>query len=411
MLLVGCGGLQPVGVTQGPVPQGQMPENPSRVTGVRQSPRSVRHASVTETVLHSFRGKPYDGAQPESDLTYFKGTLYGTTGWGGVSQCNVPGQGLGCGTVYSITPSGTETVLHSFTGGLDGARPGGLIVRNGTLYGTTSLRGGGCRHDQRDGCGTVFSMTPSGHETVLYAFTGSPDGSGPGGLLNVNGTLYGTTGAGGVYNNSGTFFSITPGGKEKVLYSFGNGNDGVGPGGLIDVRGTLYGVTGSGGSYCPSYHGCGTVFSITPGGKEKVLYSFGSLVEPTGLVNVSGTLYGTTYLGGAYGHGTVFSITPAGTEKVLYSFGGGNDGADPAAALLNVNGTLYGTTVAGGAYGYGGTVFSITLSGHETVLYSFTGGKDGGSPASPLSYVNGTFYGTTFYGGTYGVGTVYSITP
>jgi uncharacterized repeat protein (TIGR03803 family) len=399
-----------------------MPENPSRVIGVRQSPRSLRHASVTETVLHSFRGFPYDGADPRSSLTYFNSTLYGTTQVGGAYNS---------GTVFSITPSGTETVLHSFKGGKSGASPQArLIVRNDTLYGTT-YQGGVCQQ-----CGTVFSITPSGHETVLHEFTGPPDGSSPEArLLNVDGTLYGTTVAGGphvgIYCRSGcgTVFSITPGGKEKVLYSFGaHPSDGALPAaGLTDVKGTLYGTTGYGGAY-----GEGTVFSITPGGKEKVLYSFGAsylggLQPAAGLVEVSGTLYGTTNHGGVTGScytgagcGTVFSITPSGKEKVLYRFSG-PDGAYPDATLLNVNGTLYGTTFAGGTNTCNqlgcGTTFSITRSGHETVLYSFKGGQDGENPLSGLSYVNGTFYGTTPYGGAYGGtkgasgGTVYSITP
>jgi uncharacterized repeat protein (TIGR03803 family) len=313
-----------------------------------------------------------------------------------------------------------------------------MIVLNGTLYGTTSLRGGGkCPNNQGGGCGTVFSITPSGQETVLYGFAAAPDGSHPEArLLNVNGTLYGTTVGGGSHENCrysfgcGTVFSITPGGKEKVLYSFGNGNDGELPAaGLIDVKGTLYGTTSTGGSGgCGRYVlGCGTVFSISPGGKEKVLYSFGASYlggnDPAaGLVEVSGTLYGTTFSGGLTGScytdggcGTVFSITPSGREKVLYRFSG-PDGANPLATLLNVNGTLYGTTYVGGAYSKG-TVFSITRSGHETVLYSFGGSaKDGDYPQSGLIDVNGTFYGTTSGGGAYGRtsgadgGTVYSIT-
>jgi uncharacterized repeat protein (TIGR03803 family) len=98
----------------------------------------------------------------------------------------------------------------------------------------------------------------------------------------------------------------------------------------------------------------------------------------------------------------------------LYRFSG-PDGAYPDVTLLNVNGTLYGTTFGGGTNScdnFGcGTIFSITRSGHETVLYSFKGGPDGANPQSGLSYVNGTFYGTTPYeGGGGGGGTVYSIT-
>jgi uncharacterized repeat protein (TIGR03803 family) len=348
---------------------------------------------------------------PESGLTYFKGTLYGTTPFGGSYKCPRIGT---CGTVYSITPSGTETVLHSFKGG-DGADPEArMIVRSGTFYGTA---GGGAYKN-----GAVFSITPSGHETVLYAFTGPPDGSAPiAPLHNVNGTLYGTTDEGGSFSRRGwgTVFSITPGGEEKVLHSFGRGSDGREPrAGLIDVNGTLYGTTYSGGNYI---HISGTVFSITPGGNEKVLYTFGAHrddgnLPQAGLVDVSGTLYGTTSGGGnlkcqdQYGHGcgTVFSITPSGTETVLHSFSGG-DGAAPEATLLNVNGTLYGTTLLGGAYNRG-TVFSIARSGHETVLHSFGSGQDGSYPVSGVIDVNGTLYGTTDSGGAHNLGTVYSIT-
>jgi uncharacterized repeat protein (TIGR03803 family) len=358
-----------------------------------------------------------------SGLTYFNGTFYGTTQEGGVHDC--PDTAPGCGTVYSITPSGTETVLHSFKGGNDGAGPlARLIKRNGTLYGTTTLGGGEMCYSSL-GCGTVFSITPSGHETVLHRFAGPPDGDRPyAPLHNVNGTLYGTTVSGG--SGGGTVYSITPAGKEKVLYSFRGGTDGSAPfAGLIDVKGTLYGTTFGGGAVRTynCYGGCGTVFTITPSGKEKVLYSFGYGTKDgsdpeAALVEVKGTLYGTTEYGGGsscgtYECGTVFSITPSGREKVLHSFGAvGGDGAEPEATLLNVNGTLYGTTYEGGAYGVCGTVFSITPSGYETVLHSFKDNPDGCHPQfSGLSYVNGTLYGTTWWGGAHGVGTVYSITP
>jgi uncharacterized repeat protein (TIGR03803 family) len=414
-----------------------MPENPSRVSGVRQSPRSVRHASATETVLHSFGGYPYDGALPETGLTYFKGTLYGTTLVGGASMCRG-----GCGTVYSITPSGTETVLHSFTGGKDGAIPlARMIVLNGTLYGTTLLGGGRLIVSSAFSCskafspvtgfGTVFSITPSGKETIVHAFVRSREGWWPEApLLNVNGTMYGTTCGGGAIHRTkyfggyGTAFTITPSGYEHAIYSFQfAGGTPPSDGRLLYLNGTLYGTTNEGGKYDE-----GVVFSLSTSGKEKLLHSFndnGNKIDGSspkgGLVAIKHTLYGVTSGGGAYGDGTVFSITPTGTETILHSFDG-VDGDAPEATPLNVNGTLYGTTVAGGnltcqdRYGTGcGTVFAFDIaSGRERVIYSFNGGKDGAAPLSGVIDVNGVLYGTTSNGGSNvcfgaGCGTVFSI--
>ncbi|MFY9719230.1 MAG: choice-of-anchor tandem repeat GloVer-containing protein [Candidatus Cybelea sp.] len=211
---------------------------------------------------------------------------------------------------------------------------------------------------------------------VLYRFNGS-DGQQPqAGLINVNGTLYGTTNFGGKYGQ-GTVFSITTGGSENVLHSFKGGADGSNPrSGLLDVKATLYGTTSSGGLY-----GKGTVFSLTTSGdssgSERVLHSFGNgsdgALPTAGLIDVSGTLYGTTAGGGSgcggYGCGTVYSITADGSEKVLYSFAGSRHGVSPYGGLINVHGTLFGTTVEGGSSGYG-TIYSISTGGSENVLYS-----------------------------------------
>ena len=237
---------------------------------------------------------------------------YGTTENGGAdNRCDG-----GCGTVFRITRSGREKVLHSFGAGGDGAEPAASLIEvKGTLYGTTIDGGAYSCGSYGYGCGTVFSITLGGTEKVLYSFRGGPDGNGPGRLIELKGTLYGTTGAGGAYNR-GTVFSITPSGIERVLHSFGAVGDGEGPiDGLIAAKGTLYGTTVYGGAYsCGSGDSCGTVFSITPGGTENVLHSFGSgtdgFIPEAGLINVKGTLYGTTYEGGTLKRGTVFTLTP-----------------------------------------------------------------------------------------------------
>jgi uncharacterized repeat protein (TIGR03803 family) len=159
------------------------------------------------------------------------------------------------------------------------------------------------------------------------------------------------------------------------------------------------------------------VFSLSTSGRETLLHSFrgGSYndgADPVSGVNaVVQTLYGTTARGGGSGDGTVFSITPTGTETVLHSFSG-SDGSGPVASPLNVGtGTLYGTTENGGANG-DGTVFSIRTSGYGyTVLYSFRGGQDGAHPLSGVVELNGKLYGTTSAGGAHNSGTVFSLKP
>ena len=147
-----------------------------------------------------------------------------------------------------------------------------------------------------------------------------------------------------------------------------------------------------------------------------MLHSFGGAsdgINPTaGLLDVNGTLYGTTNFGGKYGAGTIFSISTTGKERVLYSFGATTgDGGVPMAGLVRVGGRFYGTTAGGGAYRYYGTVFSIGVTGEgEQVLHSFGASKDGATPEASLLYLNGTFYGTTDKGGTANHGTIFALT-
>ncbi|MGB8965118.1 MAG: choice-of-anchor tandem repeat GloVer-containing protein [Candidatus Cybelea sp.] len=273
---------------------------------------------------------------------------------------------------------------------------------------------------------SALARTNSTNYKVLYSFGAAPDGNSPrAGLIDAGGVLYGTTREGGShecydYSTSafhytcGTVFRITTGGTEKVLYSFGEDPDANAPNAaLVDVGGTLYGTTELGGSYIcgysdTGYYPCGALFSVTKGGTEKVLHSFGSGLDgatpQAGLIDVGGTLYGTTSAGGLYtcglyvgGCGTVFSITLGGSVKVLHNFNG-TDGARPAASLIRVQGMLYGTTTEGGAYG-GGTVFSLTTGGTENVLHSFGKGTDGSKPSAGLIDVQGMLYGTTRSGG------------
>jgi uncharacterized repeat protein (TIGR03803 family) len=256
--------------------------------------------------------------------------------------------------------------VYAFTGGSDGQSPAaGLINLNGTLYGTTYLGGGGnCAIEGRaHGCGTVYSVTTGGSEKVLYAFANEPDGEFPDArLLAVNGALYGTTILGGP-DSQGIAFRVTLAGAKTILHGFGAGTDGRNPeAGLIYAKGTFYGTTASGGYASACFNGCGTVFSMTPRGAVKILHNFADNSDgkdpESAVSNVTGTLYGTTFEGGTNSAGTVYSLTTRGEERVLYSFGGGTDGSYPRAALTKVGSTLYGTTANGGA-GFG-TVYSFS---------------------------------------------------
>lgn len=372
--------------------------------------------SVTYGVLYSFQGHfTRDGGFSYTALINVNGTLYGTTN----GTQRGPGHN---GTVFTITASGDEKELFLFKNGQKhGANPNDLINVGSTLYGTTTWGGSSDR-------GTVFSVTSAGREKVLHNFVGtSSDGADPSGLVNVNGTLYGTTASGGTGTcngytlpGCGTVFTMTSSGAETVLYNFKGGTtDGGRPAApLTEVQGTLYGTTAGGGS-----SGDGTVFAITPSGTETVLYNFkggtrdGAHPELAPLVDVDGTLYGTTWAGGSRhcgreGCGTVFAVTPSGKERVVYIFQAGPaDGAFPDAPVVDVGGTLYGTTEEGGADS-SGTVFAITASGTETILHSFAGTTtDGRYPVAGLLNVGGTLYGTTVEGGSYGAGTVFTLTP
>jgi uncharacterized repeat protein (TIGR03803 family) len=423
---------------------------------------SFNLAKGLESVVYSFAGGS-DGSYPTAALVSADKTLYGTTEFGGPANA---------GTVFSVNPAtGTETVLYSFTGGAvirssdnalqninstlflsssvggsanlgdvveinpangtateliaftnaaEGAYPEAALIEAGsTVYGTTESGGNG---SCTGGCGTVYSVNPvSGAETVLYSFAGGQDGIAPvATLLDVNDTLYGTTSAGGTYGQ-GTVFSINPAtGAETVLHSFAGGDDGARPEAeLINVGGIFYGTTFLGGTGCHRHaQGCGTAFSINPAtGAETVLYSFGGKggsYPAASLVDVGGTLYGTASdEDGVEAGGVVFSLNPATRqETIIHGFGAAGDGADPQAALINFGGILYGTTFKGGAYG-GGTVFSINPAKKrgEKVLYSFTGGSDGGSPTAALVNIGSALYGTTSTFGAAQRGTVFELVP
>jgi uncharacterized repeat protein (TIGR03803 family) len=378
-------------------------------------------------LLYAFKGDP-DADYPVG-LTPFHGSLYGAALGGGEA---------GYGAVFEATTSGKEHVLYGFPGGSGGQGPSAaLTALGGSFYGSTYRGGVGCNDNYGPGCGIIFEIDSSGKEHTVYSFkddkTGGehPDAA----LITLNGSLYGTTfGSHGSEKRCGslgcgTVYTVSTSGKERIIYRFKGGTDGYWPLGLVALNGVLYGITQEGGNRGGSRCGCGTVFSVSPSGTEHVLYGFKGSPDgatPSSLIAVKGRLYGTTSYGGYSGCsqdgtepcGTVFSLSTSGKEKVLYRFQDAKEGSIPD-GIMSLNGVFYGTTATGGD-GCGssgcGTIFKLSTSGTEDVLYRFKGGTNGASPAG-LVAVNGTLYGTTPDGGSgsgcipNGCGTMFRVSP
>jgi uncharacterized repeat protein (TIGR03803 family) len=370
---------------------------------------AVALPAQTFTTLHSFNGT--DGAEPYAGLVQgTDGNLYGTTQSGGAGSA---------GNVFNITTSGTLTSLYSFckqVGCTDGENPEAGLVQGtgGKFYGTTASGGA-------NGDGTVFRITTGGTLKTLHSFN-MTDGANlySGLVLGTNGKFYGTMQYGGA-NGDGTVFDITAGGTLTTLQSF-DGTDGDLPYAELvqGTNGKFYGTTYDGGA-----NGKGTVFSITAGGTLKTLYSFAGGTDganPRGALvqGIDGDFYGIAYFGGTYSVGTVFKVTPSGKEKTVHSFGRTDGSGDIPALVQGTDGNFYGTSSSGGANGNYGTIFQVTPGGTLTRVYSFCSQPnctDGYHPEAPLIQdTDGMFYGTTQYGGAntscnsgMGCGTVFSI--
>jgi hypothetical protein len=341
----------------------------------------------------------------------------------------------------------TFTVLHTFTGGADGASPftGLTMDRGGNLYSTAINGGTGSCTGYSIGCGTVFRMSHSGSDWIfapLYSFQagGSDDGEFPAGRVAIapDGVLYGTTSAGGEpagcspYAGCGTIFSLRPSPDrpdtvlspwtETILYRFRGNPDGNAPAGdlTFDAAGDLYGITEAGGSNA----GFGTVYELARsngGWSESVLYNFtqppdGGYPKSGVIFDQSGSLYGTASLDGADYAGTVYQLTPSGSSwspNLLYTFTDGLDGGEPIAGLIFDNiGNLVGAT-AGGSQG--AVVFRMTPSNggwSYTPIYTFSPEDYAGPEATLVMDALGNLYGTLpGYNAGHLYGSVFKLTP
>jgi uncharacterized repeat protein (TIGR03803 family) len=399
-LLAGCGASQLPIVSPGAAPQ-----------------LVFSLASKTNyQVIYNFKYPGTDGVSPQSDLTAHRAKLYGTTAAGGE---------YGRGTVFEVDPAGREHTTHSFTGG-DGEQPMSAVTFvNDALYGTTPT-GGRCA----PGCGTLYKIE-NGIFSVVFGFDNFAGGENPyGALTSAGGALYGTTYDGGngiCYYGCGVVFTLNVGTSQVTTVHEFDQKDGNNPEGrLIFFEGAFYGTTYRGG------HETGVVYKMAPSGREHRLYRFRRGFKRdfgrgkdgwgpiAGLTAMNGVLYGTTAEGGTgtacgvNGCGTVYSITGTGRERVIHSFQSGTDGATPYGDLVALHGKLYGTTRNGGSDCSSngcGVIFSIDAAGNESVLHAFRGTPDGQWPEAGLTALDGKVYGTTSAGGTDDAGTVFSLTP
>lgn len=391
-------------------------------------PRSASSAGPRVVNIHHFNG--LDGTTPVGPMLYDRaGNLYGVTYYGGSA---------GFGVVFKLSPptiSGgkwTETVLHSFAGGTDGAAPSrGLTFDHaGNIYGST-FGGGNCQYS----CGTIFELSPPAlgggawTEKVLLRFRGPNfgDGGAPNGglIFDRSGNLYGTAGVGGLTSCSinpgpcGVAFELSPPSSpgnpwtEKVLYTFTGVPDGAFPAGglVVDLNGNLYGTTEEGGSgKCTDGEGntigCGTAYQLKLAGglwKESIIYDFHPAEsDPRSdmIFDGAGALYGTTDY-------DVYRLQPPATgglwnERLLYRFPEGISGSITESDLIfDGTGNLYGTTTASGLTGFG-TVYELSPPRSDLVTWTlttfqtYTGGFDALMPSGGLVFgKNGVLYGAT----------------
>jgi uncharacterized repeat protein (TIGR03803 family) len=373
------------------------------------SPPAKKGDPWTETILYVFKGEAVEDASVPAGgvILDAAGNVYGTTAYGGTGGCILLGITAGCGTVYELSPPikkgdpWTETILYSFQGGNDGYFPWGTLTfddkRN--LYGATQFGGGKgntCNEFYGGNCGTVFELSPPKQKGKAWA--------------------------------------------EQVLRSFGEPSDGAIPnGGLVFGReGSLYGATQYGGNQgCANQGvgvGCGTIFELSPGGKngvwtEHLIHVFtggvdGALPRGDLAMNTKGALLGATGGGGSTQFGVVFKLTNGRrtwSESVLYTFMGQNDGRGPTSGvMLSRASGLYGAAFGGNEFG--GIVYRLQIAPHGrhwllSVVHNFTGSPDGAYPEAMVTFDRqGNLYGTTEAGGSGqscsgGCGTVFKTSP
>jgi uncharacterized repeat protein (TIGR03803 family) len=314
------------------------------------------HGTWSEKILHDFGSSPSDGWAPTAGLVRDAGgNFYGTTGSGGT---------YGWGTIFELTLPKTYKILYSFTGKKDGRYPNANLVvdSKGNLYGTTTQGGStfGTNCSQLAGCGTVFELTTSRKESVLHSFdSNGRDGYYAGSITLADGHIYGVTSEGGLFNG-GTAFELThhSGGDwgYNIVYNFASyAGDAALPSSVLTPHGgDFYGTSAAGGS---SANG-GTVFRLISNSNgvwtDQLLVNFNVPIgrNPySGVIfNSKGALYAAAVYNGGDGCGTVVELTA--TLQTLWNFQGGLNGCNPLSPLtFDSLGNVYGTARGGAGFG------------------------------------------------------------
>ena len=343
----------------------------------------------TYTVLDNLGNTNTDPMQPQWVGVIAQGrdaNLYSTTQAGGAFF-----SGHQYGTVFSFTPSGALSTLHSFDNTNGGKPNSGLTLgTDGNFYGTTTIGG--------SGYGTIFKITPSGTYTVLHSFVGATEGSNANTppIQGYDGNYYGTTGDG--VNMYGAFYKMTSAGVVTVLYKFPSTNR-YPRGIVLGTDGNFYGTT------VGTSTGLGTVFKMTTAGKITILHTFNGSdgQNPIGQLILAndGNFYGTTKSGGSGIYGVVYKITPGGVFTVLHNFANDTQGSTPIAGLVQAtDGDFYGMAYTDPGVA-SGLLYKITSSGVYTIVHEYlTKNKDGASPQTAMiQNTNGILYGDTYSGG------------
>jgi uncharacterized repeat protein (TIGR03803 family) len=311
------------------------------------------------------------------------------------------------GYVFRMTPAGEITILHSFCAQpncTDGDQPlAPILGSDGNLYGITGAGGNSAL------AGTIYKLTLDGELTTLHKFcptTECTDGRAPIGLtLASDGNFYGVTQFGGANadGEAGTLFSISPSGEFKLLYTFcsqANCADGQQPTStpIQGSDGNFYGVAQFGGTGTGAV---GVVYKFTPAGVYSVLHNFCSRdkcndgAQPYAISQgPNGGLFGVTNSGGLQNCGTAFRLGPGTTYSVLHRFSAA-DGCQPFDSLtLASDGNFYNVN---GARSGGGVIYRLTPEGKFTTLHAFSCCESGGyDPAGMLlQATDGSFYGST----------------